>query len=60
MPAICMCTTTTCTKRYDCYRAMARPSTFQTVTDFSTDSPCEMFLEIHPDDFIEDIPFGEK
>lgn len=60
MPDICMCTSTTCSRRYDCYRAMARPSTYQTVTDFSTDAPCEMFLEIGIDDFTEDSPLGDS
>jgi hypothetical protein len=56
MPDISMCRTKECPKRFDCVRAMAVPSTYQSMSDFYTmakslsgdggDSSCEWFYPI--------------
>jgi hypothetical protein len=56
MPDISMCRTNECPKRFDCVRAMAIPSTYQSMSNFYTDAPCDWFypIEYHTYSIITD------
>jgi hypothetical protein len=63
MPDITMCRTNECPKRFDCVRAMAIPSTYQSVSNFYVDLPCENFWHIKdsPSHYkLADKPYGDE
>ena len=49
MPDITMCTGKDCEKKKDCYRYMAPPSKYQSMSDFENrEEDCQYFWEIDP------------
>lgn len=60
MPDISMCRTNECPKRFNCVRARAIPSAYQSMCNFYVDLPCTHFWDIEESPYkLADKPYGD-
>lgn len=62
MPDIAMCSTNECPIRRCCYRSMAVPDMYQSITKFYNKEKdvCDYFMELHPNDKLANKPYGDR
>jgi hypothetical protein len=53
MPDITLCTNDDCPKKLECYRFMAKPDIYQSVSHFKWDNGCEYYWEYSVSDNIQ-------